>query len=66
MAYLSEVLGAVPLKVLSRQQRALLCDFVLSRIADDSEGISSCAKALLALEERGKWDHETAAKILNT
>lgn len=43
----------------------LLCDFVLSRI-EDSDGLGSCAKALIALEERGKWDNERVAKIMQT
>jgi DNA repair/transcription protein MET18/MMS19 len=33
----------------------LLCDFTLSR-TEDTEGLGSCARALLALEELGKWD----------
>ncbi|KAK7182163.1 hypothetical protein DPSP01_012975 [Paraphaeosphaeria sporulosa] len=65
MAYLAEVLGFVPPKVLSLQQRNLLCDFVLSR-TEDGDGIGSCAKALLALEERGKWDSERAQTIMET
>ncbi|KAF2270415.1 MMS19 nucleotide excision repair protein-like protein [Lojkania enalia] len=43
----------------------LLCDFVLSRF-DDGEGLGSCAKALIALEERGRWDDERATKIMET
>ncbi|KAF1975668.1 ARM repeat-containing protein [Bimuria novae-zelandiae CBS 107.79] len=65
MAYLAEVLGFVPQKVLSLQQRNLLCDFVLSR-TEDSEGIGSCAKALLTLEERGKWDSGKVQDIMET
>ncbi|KAF2442495.1 ARM repeat-containing protein [Karstenula rhodostoma CBS 690.94] len=65
IAYLAEVLGFVPPKVLSLQQRNLLCDFVLSR-TEDGDGIGSCAKALLALEERGKWDGERAQTIMET
>ncbi|KAF1996817.1 MMS19 nucleotide excision repair protein-like protein [Amniculicola lignicola CBS 123094] len=65
MAYLAEVLALVPQKVLSLQQRNLLCDFTLSRL-EDSEGLGSCAKALTALEERGKWDHERVQKIVET
>ena len=42
----------------------LLGDFILSRIADDREGLGSCAKGLLALEERGKWENERAANIM--
>ncbi|KAF2648340.1 ARM repeat-containing protein [Lophiostoma macrostomum CBS 122681] len=65
MAYLAEVLDAVPQKVLSLQQRNLLTNFVLSRV-EDSEGLGSCAKGLLALEERGKWDNETVTKIMES
>ncbi|OCL11928.1 MMS19 nucleotide excision repair protein-like protein [Glonium stellatum] len=64
MAYLAEVLAFIPPKVLSRHQRNLLGDFILSRIADDREGLGSCAKGLLALEERGKWENERAANIM--
>ncbi|KAF2807067.1 MMS19 nucleotide excision repair protein-like protein [Mytilinidion resinicola] len=63
MAYLAEVLSFVPPKILSRHQRNLLCDFVLSRIADDGNGLGACAKALMALEERGKWDDERATAV---
>jgi hypothetical protein len=42
----------------------LLCDFVLSRL-QDSEGLGSCAKALMALEERGKWDNDRVATVMN-
>jgi hypothetical protein len=44
----------------------LLCDFVLSRISGDTEGIGASAKALLALEERGQWDQTRAAEIMTT
>jgi hypothetical protein len=43
----------------------LLCDFILAR-TEDSEGIGPCAKALTALEERGKWDSERVQKIIQT
>ena len=43
----------------------LLCDFVLSRL-EDSEGLGSCAKALIALEERGKWDNEKVQETMET
>lgn len=65
ISYLAEVLAAMPPKVLSLQQRNLLCDFVVSR-TEDSEGIGSCAKALLALEELGKWDDERVVAILES
>ncbi|KAH7379206.1 MMS19 nucleotide excision repair protein-like protein [Phaeosphaeria sp. MPI-PUGE-AT-0046c] len=55
MSYLADVLASTPQKVLSLQQRNLLCDFTLSRI-DDNEGLGSCAKVLQALEELGRWD----------
>jgi DNA repair/transcription protein MET18/MMS19 len=57
------VLAATPPKTLSLQQRNLLCDFVLSR-TEDTEGVGSCAKALLALEELGKWDDGRVVTIL--
>jgi DNA repair/transcription protein MET18/MMS19 len=56
IAYLADVLNAVGPRVLSHQERRLLCDFVLGRIEGDVEGIGSSARALLALEKRGKWD----------
>lgn len=63
ITYLAEVLEATPQKVLSLQQRNLLCDFVLSR-TEDSEGLGSCAKALLALDELGKWDDGRVVSIV--
>ncbi|CBX95733.1 hypothetical protein IAQ61_004566 [Plenodomus lingam] len=63
MSYLAEVLASVPPKTLSLQQRNLLCDFTLSR-TEDNEGLGSCAKALLALEELGKWDDERVVAIM--
>ncbi|KAJ6282258.1 RNAPII transcription regulator C-terminal-domain-containing protein [Bipolaris maydis] len=63
MSYLAEVLAATPQKVLSLQQRNLLCDFTLSR-TEDNEGLGSCAKALLALEELGKWDDQRVVAIV--
>jgi DNA repair/transcription protein MET18/MMS19 len=63
ISYLAEVLAVTPQKVLSLQQRNLLCDFVISR-TEDSEGIGSCARALLALEELGKWDDERVVSML--
>ena len=66
LAYLADVLGALGPRTLTLQQRSLLCDFVLSRIQDDREGTGSCARALMALEERGKWDSDTAGKVVTT
>ncbi|KAF9633220.1 putative dna repair transcription protein [Lasiodiplodia theobromae] len=66
MAYLADVLSATPSKAFTRQHRNLLCDFILSRIADDNEGIGSSAKALMALEERGAWEKERAATVLSS
>ncbi|KAK3704398.1 hypothetical protein LTR37_013821 [Vermiconidia calcicola] len=66
IAYVADVLESVPPKVLSGQERRLLCDFVLGRIEGDVEGIGASARALLALEERGKWDPETAQKVART
>ncbi|KAF2133017.1 ARM repeat-containing protein [Dothidotthia symphoricarpi CBS 119687] len=63
ISYLAEVLASTPQKVLSLQQRSLLCDYILSR-TDDKEGLGSCAKALLALEELGKWDDDRVVGIV--
>lgn len=63
MSYLAEVLASTPPKVLSLQQRNLLCDFTLSR-TEDNEGLGSCAKALLALEALGKWDDQRVVAIV--
>lgn len=41
----------------------LLCEFILSR-TEDSEGLGSSAKALLALEELGKWDDNRVVNIV--
>lgn len=66
LAYLADVLEQVAPKVLSGQQRNLLCGFILTRITDDSEGAGHCARGLMALERLGKWDQDTAANIANT
>lgn len=66
LAYLADVLAAVPQRVLTLQQRGLLCDFCLSRVQDDTKGTGHCARALMALEERGKWDQDTARRIMTT
>lgn len=66
VAYLADILAAVPAKVLSGHERRLLCDFMLGRIEGDSVGIGSYAKALLALEGLGKWDQATAQKVMRT
>lgn len=66
LAYLADVLESLPNRLLTGQQRSLLCDFILSRVQDDNEGTGSCARALIALEEKGKWDQETAAKVMTT
>ncbi|KAF2187104.1 MMS19 nucleotide excision repair protein-like protein [Zopfia rhizophila CBS 207.26] len=66
LSYLAEVLSFIPQKVLSLQQRNLLCEFVLSRIENDVDGLGSCAKGLLALEELGKWDNGRVTKIVET
>lgn len=66
LSYLSDVLEQVRPKVLSGQQRNLLCGFILTRVTDDTEGAGYCARALLALEKLGKWDQDTAASIANT
>jgi DNA repair/transcription protein MET18/MMS19 len=41
----------------------LLTNFVLSRV-EDSEGLGACARGLISLEERGKWDNETVIKVM--
>lgn len=66
VAYLADVLEKLPPKVLSGQERKLLCDFVLGRIEGDVEGIGASARALLALEGLGKWDSETAQNVMRT
>lgn len=64
VTYLAEVLELV--RVLSNQQRRLLCDFILGRLEGDIEGVGASARALLALESHGKWDRETAQKVMRT
>ncbi|KAH9826700.1 Dos2-interacting transcription regulator of RNA-Pol-II [Teratosphaeria destructans] len=64
VAYLANVLLALPPRVLSGQERHLLCDFVLGRIEGDHEGIGASAKALVALEQLGKWDSATVQKVM--
>ncbi|KAF2172963.1 hypothetical protein M409DRAFT_16914 [Zasmidium cellare ATCC 36951] len=66
VAYLADVLEHVPLKVLSGQERRLLNDFILGRLEGDVEGVGASARALLALESLGKWDAETAQKVMRT
>ncbi|KAM3418641.1 MMS19 nucleotide excision repair protein [Cercospora zeina] len=66
IAYLADVLEQVPPKVFSLQERQLLTDFVLGRIPNDLEGIGASARALLALESLGKWDVDTAQKVMRT
>ena len=66
LSYLADVLEQVAPKVLKGQQRNLLCGFILTRVADDTEGTGHCARALMALEKLGKWDSDTAANIANT
>jgi DNA repair/transcription protein MET18/MMS19 len=64
--YLANCLAALPNKVLSGQERRLLCDFILGRLEGDTEGVGASAKALVALESLGKWDTETAQKVVRT
>ena len=66
ITYLADVLESVPQKVLSGQERRLLCDFILGRIKGDLEGIGSSARVLTALEERGKWDTNTSQNVAQT
>ncbi|KAK0881389.1 hypothetical protein LTR87_004727 [Friedmanniomyces endolithicus] len=64
VAYLADVIAALPLKVLSVQEKRLLCDFILGRLEGDTEGVGASARALIALEGLGKWDTPTAQKVL--
>ncbi|KAK3117283.1 hypothetical protein LTR53_001464, partial [Teratosphaeriaceae sp. CCFEE 6253] len=66
VAYLADVIAALPAKVLSIQERRLLCDFILGRLEGDVEGVGASARALLALEGLGKWDVATAQRVLRT
>ena len=66
VSYLADVLESVPSRVLTGHERKLLCDFILGRVEGDIEGIGASARALLALEERGEWDSETAQKVMQT
>lgn len=66
VGYLADVLESVPARVLTGHERKLLCDFILGRIEGDLEGIGASARALMALEERGKWDSETAKRVMQT
>ncbi|KAF2214828.1 hypothetical protein CERZMDRAFT_36364 [Cercospora zeae-maydis SCOH1-5] len=66
VAYLADVLEQVPPKVFSLQERRLLTDFILGRIPNDLEGIGASARALIALESLGKWDLDTAQKVMRT
>lgn len=66
VGYLADCLESVPARVLTGHERKLLCDFILGRIEGDVEGIGASARALVALEERGKWDSETAQKVMQT
>ena len=66
VSYLADVLDSIPARVLSGHERKLLCEFILGRIEGDREGIGASARALLALEERGRWDTETAQRVLQT
>ncbi|KAF2225492.1 MMS19 nucleotide excision repair protein-like protein [Elsinoe ampelina] len=66
ISFLADTLDSLPLRILSLQQRLLLTEFILSRIEDDSDGTPPCAKALMALENMGKFDAETVKKIIST
>ncbi|KAK4545703.1 hypothetical protein LTR36_002657 [Oleoguttula mirabilis] len=66
VTYLADVLSSLPPRVLSGQERRLLCDFILGRIEGDAEGIGASARALIALEGLGKWDADTVQKVLRT
>ncbi|KAI9657606.1 MAG: hypothetical protein M1821_002782 [Bathelium mastoideum] len=64
--FLADVLSVLPVRAFSRQQRNLLCDFVLSRIADDPEAIEPLTRSLAALESMGKWEDERASQVFMT
>ncbi|KAK3659002.1 hypothetical protein LTR56_001439 [Elasticomyces elasticus] len=64
VSYLADVIAALPTKVLSVQERKLLCDFILGRLEGDLEGVGASARALIALENLGKWDKTTAQKVI--
>ncbi|KAK5117670.1 hypothetical protein LTR62_005093 [Meristemomyces frigidus] len=66
VAYVADVLTALPPKVLSLQERRLLCDFLLGRLEGDVEGVGATARALIALETLGKWDSETAQGVMRS
>lgn len=66
ITYVADVLERLPSTVLSGQERRLLCDFILGRLEGDVEGVGASARALLALEERGKWDPETVQRVMQT
>ncbi|KAF2857605.1 ARM repeat-containing protein [Piedraia hortae CBS 480.64] len=66
LAYLADVLSFLPPKVLSGQERHLLCEFLIGRIEGDVEGIDSSAKALLVLEKLGKWDCALTQRVMKT
>lgn len=66
VAYLADTLENVPPRVLSGQERRLLNGFILGRLEGDVEGIGASARALMALEDRGKWDSETAQNVART
>lgn len=66
VAYLADTLENTSPRVLSGQERRLLSDFILGRLEGDVEGIGASARALMALEERGKWDDETVQRVVRT
>ena len=66
VGFLADVLEKLSLKALSGQERRLLCDFILGRLEGDTEGVGASARALLALERRGKWDSDTAQRVMRT
>ncbi|KAK4560644.1 hypothetical protein LTR86_005222 [Recurvomyces mirabilis] len=66
IGYVADLLSALPPKVLSLQERRLLCDFLLARLEGDVEGVGATARALIALETLGKWDSETAQKVMRS
>lgn len=81
ISYLAEVLQATKTGVLNGQHSAydfdtsdsealtpegnVLNEFLLARIASDGLTVGPYARALLAMENLGKWDQTTAARVMS-
>ncbi|KAI9720708.1 MAG: hypothetical protein M1828_005588 [Chrysothrix sp. TS-e1954] len=66
MAYLADVLTLLPQKTLSRQQRDLLNDFILDRIANGADALGNGARGLSALERLGQFDGDRVLRVVDT